>query len=282
MGNKTLTLSVVIPTYNEQDYIGGCLDSIAAQVERPEEVIVVDNNSSDNTRKIARQYSFVRVIKQPKQGVRFARNTGFDAAKSDLIGRIDADTRLAKDWATNAKQLFGARPSVDAATGPCSYYDMPLERIGLSFDKTVRKSVFMLGEMPLLYGSNMVVRRKSWTNVRDDLCMSGEMYEDHDLSIHLMENGHKIVYEASLVAGVSARRLDDRPRDFARNMKLHTHTFAVHGMKNRIATVSRISYLSIYPSMKLIRTFYDPDAGRLSIKKALYKKALARPDSRNY
>ena len=282
MQKKTLTLSVIIPTYNEEDYIGACLEAIAKQTEMPERVIIVDNNSTDKTVEIAKSYDFVEVLTEEQQGVRFARNTGFNAVKTELIGRIDADTRLADNWVTRAKELFASRVDIAAATGPCSYYDMPLKKVGLSFDKMLRRAVFMLGDMPVLYGSNMVLRRSAWNDIRDELCMSGEMYEDYDISIHLMEHNHITIYDPDLICGVSARRLDDDPRSFARNMKLHTHTFAVHGMSSRIAALSRAGYLSVYPPLKILRSVYDIDKQRLSLRKALKEKSTARPDSRNY
>ena len=55
-----LTLSIVIPVFNEQRYIKACLDSIAAQTVKPDEVIVVDNNSTDKTVQIAKKYKFDR------------------------------------------------------------------------------------------------------------------------------------------------------------------------------------------------------------------------------
>jgi|AntRauTorckE6833_2_1112554.scaffolds.fasta_scaffold04798_4 cellulose synthase/poly-beta-1,6-N-acetylglucosamine synthase-like glycosyltransferase len=282
MGNKKLTLSVIIPTFNEEGYIGDCLEAIAQQTEMPERVIVVDNNSSDRTVEIAKSFNFVTILHEKTQGVRFARNTGFAHGKTDLIGRIDADTKLSRVWAQTTRHIFQSENRIDAATGPCSYYDMPLEKVSLRIDKSLRRSVFMLGEMPVLYGSNMVIRRRAWDEIKADLCMSGEMYEDYDVSIHMKEYGLITVYDKHLVVAVSARRLDDNPRSFARNMRLHTHTFAVHGMKSTIASVSRVGYLSVYPPLKLLRSAYDNDKGRLSIRKALARNALARPDSKNY
>lgn len=282
MSNKTLTLCVIIPTYNEEDYIGDCLQAIADQSEPPESVIVVDNNSTDKTVDIVKKYPFATLLHEKKQGVRFARNRGFNASKEDIIGRIDADTRLEPDWCRHAREIFSRTADVSAATGPCSYYDMPLERVSLKFDKALRRVVFTLGDMPVLYGSNMLIRRSAWTDIRDDLCMSGEIYEDYDISIHLADNGYITVYDKHLIAAVSARRLDDGPRSFARNMRLHTHTFAVHGMTNRIATMSRLGYLSVYPTLKVVRTLYDSKRGRMSIKKAISDREQARPDSKNY
>jgi glycosyltransferase involved in cell wall biosynthesis len=87
-------ISIVIPVYNEAERIAACLESIAAQTVTPLEVIVVDNNSTDATVSIARSFPFVRVITAKCQGVIHARNRGFNAARGEIIGRIDADTRL--------------------------------------------------------------------------------------------------------------------------------------------------------------------------------------------
>ena len=94
MTNKTLTLSIVIPAYNEENYLRACLDSIAAQTVMPDKVIVVDNNSTDKTVALARSYDFVTLVHERQQHQSFAQATGFNLASSDIIGRIDADSIL--------------------------------------------------------------------------------------------------------------------------------------------------------------------------------------------
>src|SRR6266404_9608138 len=106
MLSKTLTLTIVIPAYNEQGYIKACLDSIKNQSEAPNEVIVVDNNSTDKTVEIARKYSFVKVIHEKRQHQVFAQAAGFNLAKGDIIGRIDADSVLPADWVRKIKAAF--------------------------------------------------------------------------------------------------------------------------------------------------------------------------------
>jgi glycosyltransferase involved in cell wall biosynthesis len=69
MLNKTLSLTIVIPVFNEQNHISACLEAIAAQTAMPDEVIVVDNNSTDKTVQIAKQFAFVKIIKEKRQGV---------------------------------------------------------------------------------------------------------------------------------------------------------------------------------------------------------------------
>src|SRR5207253_642825 len=117
MLNKTLTLTIVIPVYNEQNHLSACLSAIAAQTVMPDEVIVVDNNSTDSSRDIAKQFPFVRLIKEKKQGVLYAKNRGFAAAGSEIIGRIDADSILPPRWVESVKN-FMVDDTYAALTGP--------------------------------------------------------------------------------------------------------------------------------------------------------------------
>ena len=75
-------VSIVIPAYNEERYLGCCLQVLRAPSYPASrfEIIVVDNGSSDGTAEIARR-SGERVISEPRKGVAYARQTGFEAAR---------------------------------------------------------------------------------------------------------------------------------------------------------------------------------------------------------
>ena len=95
---KPLTLSIIIPAYNEERHLPDCLDAIAKQTVAPYEVIVVNNNSTDRTLEIAEEYDFVKVVKQKEQGLIASRNYGFDKASGELIARLDADSIIDRNW----------------------------------------------------------------------------------------------------------------------------------------------------------------------------------------
>src|SRR3982751_3455353 len=118
-----MNVSIIIPVYNEEGYLAACLDAVAAQQEKPFEVIVVDNNSTDASHKIAQGYTFVRIIAEKQQGTVFARNAGFEAAKGDILARIDADTRIPKDWVARLTRTFTDEPETAAITGSPMLYD---------------------------------------------------------------------------------------------------------------------------------------------------------------
>ena len=113
---KHPSVSVVIPVYNESRRLARCLDALSRQTRAPDEIIVVDNNSTDDSVEIARRYPLVRIITEKKQGITHARSAGFDTARSDVIARIDADSVVRSDWVQTLHQIF-ADETVDAATG---------------------------------------------------------------------------------------------------------------------------------------------------------------------
>lgn len=100
-----MKVSVVIPAYNEEKFIKKALKSVTNQLVDADEIIVVNNNSSDKTVEITRSFS-VRIIDEKKQGMISARNTGFDNAKYDIIARIDADVQVPPDWIQRIKRNF--------------------------------------------------------------------------------------------------------------------------------------------------------------------------------
>jgi len=97
-------LSVICPIYNEEKYIAQFLDSLLLQ-DYPKddlEILLVDGMSKDNTRSIVAdyiaQYPFIRLIDNPDKIVPYAMNRGIDAAKGDVIMRLDAHASYQPDY----------------------------------------------------------------------------------------------------------------------------------------------------------------------------------------
>lgn len=88
------SISVVVPAYNAEATISNTLQSILSQSSPPEEIIVVDDGSSDRTSEVAAKFGdAVRLFKQENQGAAVARQTGTDESQSEYIAYLDAD-----DW----------------------------------------------------------------------------------------------------------------------------------------------------------------------------------------
>lgn len=87
-----LNISVVIPTYNRAQLVGRAVESVLHQTKPPDEIIVVDDGSEDDTQaQLARFGAQIRCIRQPNQGVAVARDTGVKAAASAWIAFLDSD-----------------------------------------------------------------------------------------------------------------------------------------------------------------------------------------------
>ncbi len=127
MRNSKLLVSVVIPAYNEEKYIENSLFSLQESEQKAKvsyEVILVDNNSSDQTVKIAQKYAKgmnLRIIKETRQGRGIARARGFREAKGDIILSADADAIFYSGWVdTLASALEG---DIVASTTSCRIAD---------------------------------------------------------------------------------------------------------------------------------------------------------------
>ncbi len=202
-----MNVSIVIPVYNEEDYLPACLDALSRQTVKPAEVIVVDNNSSDDIQKIIKKYPFVRIITEPRQGIVLARNTGFRSAKSDIIARIDADTRVPSDWVANVAKAFEDNLDVAAVTGPPLFYEVWLARIAntLQILNYQRFQKLLTGSYTL-WGANMAIRRDAWQTVNPICSERVDINEDIDLSFCLRKRGLSIRYVPDLKAQASFNR----------------------------------------------------------------------------
>ncbi|HEX5456454.1 MAG TPA: glycosyltransferase family A protein [Candidatus Saccharimonadales bacterium] len=186
---KALTLSIIIPAYNEEDYLAGCLDSIAGQTITPLEVIVVDNNSTDSTTDIAKRYDFVKVVHETRQHQAYAQHTGFAVAKGDIIGRIDADTILPVDWVEKNLKFFQAHPKTVAAAGRGVAYDIVLKRFGELLFNFYYRIAYIFAGHKLMWGANCAFRKSAWPKIKDELLLRPDIWEDYDLGFCLAGYG---------------------------------------------------------------------------------------------
>lgn len=277
MSSKRPTVSVVIPAYNEEAVIEQCIESVVNQTIPAYEIIIVDNNSTDKTARIVRRLqrhypkATIRLLhKRSRQGITPARNHGFNSARGEIIGRLDADSMIEPDWIERISTYFRDHPGIAAITGPVSYHDMPLRKIGLRGDHRIRKvlSVFQ-GEYQFLFGTNMALRKSTWLAVRDSTCkervdpkyrdVDDEIFEDIDLSIHISERGFRTMYVPEMVANMSARRLKDSPKDFHRYLMRYNRTYNAHKVRRLSLRVPIIIYLVVYFPGRALLKWYEKD-----------------------
>ncbi|MDB5170966.1 MAG: putative glycosyltransferase, partial [Candidatus Saccharibacteria bacterium] len=205
---QPLRISIVIPVYNEAAQLGACLKAIARQNDAPYEVIVVDNNSTDGSVAVAESFDFVRLLREPKQGVLHARTRGFNAARGNIIARIDADSILPTDWTSAVAAVFDD-PSIDAVSGAAQYYNVACAPLFNAIDLFFRRRLErQLKGYVYLWGANMAMRKKAWKAIQSSLCNKGGLHEDYDIAIHLQQAGGRVVFDERMQAQVSSRRID--------------------------------------------------------------------------
>ena len=210
-----------------------CLNSIAAQTIMPFEVIVVDNNCTDDTMMIVKNFSFVTVISEATQGILHARNKGFNSAKGHIIGRIDADTVLPISWVYDVTDFYSSGNNDSSAlTGGGYFYNIRIPKFNgwLQGQFAFRTNRFIVGYY-ILWGSNMAIPATMWLVVKASLCKRDDIHEDMDLAIHCHKSGYKITYHESLRVGVKLKRVWEDRFEQRKHLARWPRTLRVHGYR---------------------------------------------------
>lgn len=219
----SIDFTVVIPTYNSETRIGLVLEKLAQQVLTETitwEILVIDNNSTDNTAKAIKKYqenwqpkSKLKYFREEKQGAAFARQRGIQESNAPLIGFLDDDNIPESNWVQEAYNFaqnhlqagaFGSLITGDFEIPPPPNFD----RIKAFLALTNR------GNQPLLYdprskylppSAGLVVRKEAWLESVPDHCILGGRIDDNmltseDLEVlaHIQSQGWEIWYNPGM------------------------------------------------------------------------------------
>ena len=236
-------ISIVIPAYNEEKYILNSLRSLLNQNlvnTISYEIIIVDNNSTDNTYKIVKNFidkygksndkiSF-ELVREYRKGVAFARQTGFSMANSKIIATLDADCIASPLWVRTIFNIFNydydylynpfyrnlpskimdsiknaINKKIVAATGMIKFYDADTPE--LKFINNLIPLFLKLANFfylfPSLHGSNLAVLKEAFIQV-NGFNLNLKTGEDLDLGLKLEKIG-RIVYLPAIVYTSSRR-----------------------------------------------------------------------------
>jgi len=115
-------VSVILLTKNSASSVQKSIDSIFQQTRQPDEVVIVDGNSSDGTLEIVKNYP-VKLVSEPGLGFGHARNLGAKTASGDIVFFIDSDCYAEPDWIEKTLPHFDSNPEVAAVTGRTSLWN---------------------------------------------------------------------------------------------------------------------------------------------------------------
>lgn len=210
-----MRISFVIPAYNEEAYIGQCLESVLKEIEIGDgdtEIIVVNNASTDKTKEIALSYPGVKVIDEPRKGLPKARQAGYLSSKGDLIANVDSDNMLPKGWTKKVLMEFLRHERLVGLSGPLIYHD-------LSKFKNLQVKIFyafgyvsylfthfVLRKGGMLQGGNFVLRKSALDRVggyNTDIDFYGE---DTDIARRIQQAGY-VKFTFKLPMYSSGRRM---------------------------------------------------------------------------
>ena len=198
------TVSLYVPAYNAAATLEVCLRALARQTTRPDETIVVDDGSTDQTPAIA-EHLGVRLIRHGRnRGVATARNTAIRATTGELVASLDADLVAPRDWLARMLANFDPRASRRRIVGCCGQV---IEKHTRSVADRWRATHMKLSfggrrsyDPRWLYCGISLIRRDAMMEVGlfDERCRTA--YEDVDLSERLRERGHTLLYDPLVVA----------------------------------------------------------------------------------
>lgn len=202
---KRPRFSIVIPCYNEADFIGNTLESLKLQdTKETYEVIIVDNNCTDETARIAARYG-VKVVTEPVAGICWARQAGTKAAQGEIIVSTDADTIFATNWLSIIDKKFRKNNRLVAVAGPCRYYNGPWW--GKTYPYLLFSTVYaysrVVGRPFYLTATNIAFKKSAWTGYDVTLMQGGD---ELDL-LHKLRRVGKVQFVNSNPVYTSARRL---------------------------------------------------------------------------
>lgn len=212
-GPKEMSVSVVIPAYNEEANLAHCLDSIDRQDFRGSmEVIVVNDGSTDRTGEIASKYPMSLMELEKNLGKAQALNLGIMKSKNDIIIFSDSDSQLADDAVSALVRCLAERPDVHAVAGEVLVRDclgknnilQCFQRMEYHFEQDVNRFLQSLsGGVLVCPGPLFAIRRE----VIDVLRFSDlTVVEDADFTIRAQMRSMKVIQEPKAMVYTCAPR----------------------------------------------------------------------------
>jgi glycosyltransferase involved in cell wall biosynthesis len=218
INHKTPKVSVLIPSFNEEKYIGKTLEAIMQQNYPHFEVIVVNNNSTDNTAEVVKTFiaanagaaSITSLLHEIRQGTNHARECGRKNATGAIIAQLDADCIPAKNWISQGVRILQKNKTV-AVTGPYDYFDSIFFRRKLSlfaqviFYPFINVIAQLFKRGGIIIGGNSFIKADILNRVGGynvDLTFYGD---DIEIAKRIIPFG-KIIYSNKLVLKTSSRR----------------------------------------------------------------------------
>ena len=193
---RRLTLSVIIPVHNDAEHLAICLEALIRSLRKPDEIIVVDDGSTDGSGEVGGRTAGVRLVTLSGKpaGPAYARNRGAQNATGNLLIFLDSDVRVHPDTLKKIESTFTIHPDLDALFG--SYDDSPSHSGLISrFKNLSHHYIHQTGkeEASTFWSGCGAIRKGVFDSVGGfDDRFPVPSIEDIELGMRLKESGYKI------------------------------------------------------------------------------------------
>ncbi|SHN09813.1 glycosyltransferase family 2 protein [Polaribacter sp. KT 15] len=235
MKSKTPKVSVVIPCYNDKDYIIETIDSVLNQSYQDFEVIIVDDGSNNETKDFLRKINNdkVSILEQKNRGLSNARNNGFKKARGEYILTIDSDDTLDASFLRKAVLILDEKDSVKAVSSYCNIFEG-------NYHITQKHKPKGGGINNFLFDNNStsfaLIRKSSWEKVGgyDEKMIHG--FEDWEFWISMTKNGGTVYmipeflfnYRYKLISMSKDSKQNHREKNLSYIYKKHSDIYSKH------------------------------------------------------
>ena len=272
----TVRVSVILCTYNRSESVGralGSMESLVIPAAITWELIVVDNNSDDDTRNTVEAFKRnsglpIEYLLEKNQGKSYALNAGIKAAEGDIVAFTDDDCIVDNSWLATVVREFQSDPSLSVVGGRVELYDKRDYPVSI---RTFRDRIRLTSTaqlFSLIIGCNMAVRRTIFEQVGDFDVRFGPgtaiVVDDVDFIFRAFKRGLKIVYAPNvLLYHNHGRRTDEQVRALNRSYVIGRGGFYCKHILSGDWDVLKMAYWEI---RSLIKSLLKNLAQGMSVK----------------
>lgn len=202
VSGRNAKVSLYVPAYNAAPFLADCLGGLLSQTRPPDEIMVVDDGSTDATSEVAARFPGVKVIPHgANRGLAVARNTGVRSASFELVAAIDADCVPHPEWLQRLLEAYFAVPGVSGVGGKLleRYQSTAPDRWRAVHLKQHRGDTPVL-DPGFLWGHSTLFRKEALFNAGLYHERLRTNAEDVEMSEKLQRAGHKLYYQPLAIA----------------------------------------------------------------------------------
>lgn len=164
-----LEISVIVPFHNATKHLENCIEALLSQTypSSSYEIIMVDNNSTDNSTEVVRKYPKIKLFSETKQGSYVARNRGVAESRGEIIAFTDSDCTPSVNWLKNIEDAF-RHPEINVILGKNRFAtDSLILSMLTEYEAAKAVFVFSCDDKTIYYGytNNMATRKKLFNKV---------------------------------------------------------------------------------------------------------------------